>query len=57
MKKVLIVEDEILARLGLSQRARNSGIFEERRNANQSNRGKLPGRIRCCKEGNEVGGV
>lgn len=40
-----------------SQRARNSGIFEERRNANQSNRGKLPGRIRCCKEGNEVGGV
>ena len=95
MKKVLIVEDEILARLGLRQLVdwkkldlellpdatdgeealemirnsrpdiilldlnipRNSGIFEERRNANQSNRGKLPGRIRCCKEGNEVGGV
>ena len=97
MKKVLIVEDEILARLGLRQLVdwkkldlellpdatdgeealemiRNSRpdiilldlniprvsgleILEERRNANQSNRGKLPGRIRCCKEGNEVGGV
>ena len=34
-----------------------SMTLEERRNANQSNRGKLPGRIRCCKEGNEVGGV
>ena len=93
MKKVLIVEDEILARLGLRQLVdwkkldlellpdatdgeealemirnsrpdiilldlnipRVSGL--ERRNANQSNRGKLPGRIRCCKEGNEVGGV
>ena len=94
MKKVLIVEDEILARLGLRQLVdwrklelellpdatdgeealemiRNScpdiilfdlnipkvsglEILEKRRNANQSNRSKLPGRIRCCKKGNET---
>lgn len=97
MKKVLIVEDEILARLGLRQLVdwkklelellpdatdgeealemiRNScpdiilldlnipkvsgleilEFLKKRRNANQSNRSKLPGRIRCCKKGNET---
>mgnify|MGYP000621060587 CR=1 FL=1 len=100
MKKVLIVEDEILARLGLRQLVdwkkldlellpdatdgeealemirnsrpdiilldlnipRVSGLeilefLKKEEMQNQSNRGKLPGRIRCCKEGNEVGGV
>ena len=95
MKKVLIVEDEILARLGLRQLVdwrklelellpdatdgeealemiRNScpdiilldlnipkvsglEILEFlKKEENQSNRGKLPGRIRCCKKGNET---
>ena len=97
MKKVLIVEDEILARLGLRQLVdwrklelellpdatdgeealemiRNScpdiilldlnipkvsgleilEFLKKEENANQSNRSKLPGRIRCCKKGNET---